>query len=450
MKGMRLDAIILGAGPAGLAVAHAMARQGARIKVIEPALRPGGAIRTLHEDGWLVETGPNTLQIDGADDRALLASYGLGDVLQEADHASARRFIFSKGRLHTLTNSPASLFKADLLSWRGKLRFLSEVFRARGGHADETVQTFMTRRFGAEAADLLMDPVVSGVHAGDPGRLCMANSFPSVTALERDYRSVILGLMRKPPSGRRIVGFPQGMQQLADAMAAPLRTEALQLGSMATLIRKDGQGWHVAWRDAHGQDDGASAKHLVVTAPHWQWPSLPFDEDLKKAFREWERAEAPPVTVVARGYDRAAIAHPLDGFGYLTPGNEKRKVLGCLFPSTVLPGRTPDGKALLCCFIGGARQPAQARLGDEALRAEVDRELAETLGVTGRPEKEWIQRWERAIPQYGVDQTRREEALTRAEARHPGLHFHGAFRGGISLMHVIRAGDALGRTLAQA
>ena len=235
----------------------------------------------------------------------------------------------------------------------------------------------------------------------------------------------------------------------ADAMAAPLRNEALQLGSMATLIRQDARGWNVAWRNAQGQDDGAFAKHLIVTAPHWQWASLPFEEELKKTFREWERAEAPPVTVVARGYDRSAVAHPLDGFGYLIPGKEKRQILGCLFPSTVLPGRTPEGKVLLCCFIGGARYPALARQTDEQLRAAVDRELAETLGVSGPPEKEWIQRWDRAIPQYGVDQSRREAALAHAEAKNPGLHFHGAFRGGIALMHVIRAGDALGRSLAK-
>ncbi len=445
---MQLDAIILGAGPAGLAVAHAMVRQGARVKVIEPASRPGGAIRTRREDGWLVETGPNTLQLEGAADRELLEGYGLGTSIQEADQASAQRFILSKGKLHALTNRPSSLFRAGLLSWRGKLRFLSEVFRPRGGHAEETVQAFVARRFGTEAADLLMDPVVSGVHAGDPGRLCMRNSFPSIPALEDSHRSVILGLMRRPPAKRAIVGFPDGMQQLADAMAGPLRTEALQLGAMATLIRRDARGWNVAWRNAHGQDEGALAKHLIVTAPHWQWPSLPFDEDLRRVFREWERTEAPPVTVVARGYDRSAVAHPLDGFGYLIPGNEKRRILGCLFPSSVLPGRAPAGKVLLCCFVGGARQPALARQSDAELRAAVDQELAETLGVSAPPEMEWIQRWERAIPQYGVDQTRREAALARAEAQNPGLHFHGAFRGGISLMHVIRAGDALGRSLA--
>lgn len=445
---MQLDAVILGAGPAGLAVAHALVRRGAKVKVIEPAMRPGGSIRTIQEDGWLVEVGPNTLQLEGDGDAALLQNYGLGDSLQTAEHAAAKRFILAHGKLHTLTSRPSSLFKSALLTGRGKLRLLSEIFRPRGGYPEETVEAFITRRFGTEAAALLMDPVVAGVHAGDPSRLCMENCFPAIHGLEATHRSIILGLMRQPPTNRRIVGFPQGMQQLADSMAAPLREGALQLGTMATMIRRDHKGWNVAWRNALGQDEGAAARHLIITAPHWQWASLPFDGDLKDTFREWERVEAPPVTVIARGYDRSAIDHPLDGFGYLTPSSAKRSVLGCLFPSTVLPGRAPAGQVLLCAFIGGARQPAIARKSDAELRTLLDRELAETLGVRGQPRKEWIQRWDKAIPQYGLGQTRREATLAQAEARYAGLHFHGAFRGGISLMQTIRGGEALGQKLA--
>ena len=153
---------------------------------------------------------------------------------------------------------------------------------------------------------------------------------------------------------------------------------------------------------------------------------------------------------MARGYARADVPHALDGFGYLTPGGEGREVLGCLFPSSVLPARAPADAVLLCCFIGGARRPELARRPDPELRALVDRELADTLGVRAAPRKEWIQRWDPAIPQYDAGQGRREEALARAEAAHPGLRFHGAFRGGISLMHAIRGGDELGRELAGA
>ena len=447
---MVLDAVILGAGPAGLAVANAMTRAGSKVKVIEPSGRVGGSIRTIREEGWLVETGPNTLQLEGDEDEALLAAYGLADATQSADMRAAKRYIYAHGRLHGLGANPLSLFGSGLLSWSGKLRLLTEPFRAQGGHVGETVEQFATRRFGPEAAAMLMDPVVSGVHAGDPSKLVMADCFPRVHAFEKEFGSVLNGLRQAPKVTRKVVGFPRGMQQLADAMAAPIGADNLRLRSVATQLRRDAKGWNVAWRDADGTEDGACAKHLVVTAPHWHWAALPFDESVTRLLRDWEDAAVPAVTVVARGYAVADVPHPLDGFGYLTPGAEKRDVLGCLFPTSVLPARAPEGHALLCCFIGGARRPDLAGLTDEALSKVVDDELAATLGITAKPRKEWIQRWERAIPQYDAGQRRRIAALAQAEAAHPGLHFHGAFRGGIALMHVIRTGDALGRALVRA
>lgn len=446
---MVLDAVILGAGPAGLAVANAMARAGKKVKVIEPSARVGGSIRTVREEGWLVETGPNTLQLEGEDDEALLATYGLAEATQAADMRAAKRYIYAHGKLNGLGANPLSLFGSDLLSWSGKFRLLSEPFRGKGGFVGETVEAFATRRFGAEAAAMLMDPVVSGVHAGDPAKLVMADCFPRIHAFEQEYGSVLGGLRRAPKVARKVVGFPRGMQQMADAMAAPIGADNVRLRSVATQIRRDAKGWNVAWRGADGTEEGACARRLVVTAPHWHWASLPFDESVTRLLRDWENASVPAVTVVARGYALGDVPHPLDGFGYLTPGAEKRDVLGCLFPTSVLPARAPQGYALLCCFIGGARRPELAALPDEAIRKIVDEELATTLGIQAAPSKEWIQRWERAIPQYDAGQHRREDALNQAEASHPGLHFHGAFRGGISLMQVIRSGDALGRALAK-
>jgi oxygen-dependent protoporphyrinogen oxidase len=447
---MGYDAVILGAGPAGLAVAHAMLRTGAKVKVLEPSSRIGGSIRTHREDGWIVETGPNTLQLEGSEDEALLATYGLGEVTQSADMRAARRYIFARGQLHGLGPSPLTILTSKLLSWRGKLRLLSEPFRAKGGHPGETVVEFATRRFGPEAAAMLMDPIVSGVHAGDPARLVMANCFPRIHAMEQDHGSVLNGLRRGPKTKRTVVGFPGGMQELAEAMASRIPAEDLRLRAVTTSLRRDARGWNVAWRGADGSEDGVTAKHLIVTAPFWNWGSLPFDETVTPYLRDWETSKVPPVTVVARGYARDDVPHPLDGFGYLTPGGEGRDVLGCLFPSSVLPGRAPEGHVLVCCFIGGDRRPELARLSEEALRRLVDDELAATLGISQAPKREWIQRWERAIPQYDAGQPRREAALAQAEAAHPGLHFHGAFRGGISLMHAIRGGDALGRSLAKA
>ena len=446
---MNHDAVILGAGPAGLAVGSALARQGRSVKILEPASRWGGSIRTEQKAGWIVETGPNTLQLEGAEDWELLNQYGLKAVTQVAHDTAAQRFIFAHGKLHGLTPHPISLFKSGLLSNAAKCRLLGELFIPRGGHEGETIHDFVSRRFGEEAALYLMDPVVSGVHAGDPGRLVMEYAFPRIHQLEQQHRSILWGLWRSPRTTRSIVGFPHGMQELADAIARTLPQDSISLNSITTMIRFDAGKWHLAWRDAHGQDQGTTASHLIITAPHWHWPSLPLEAALQNLLRPWERADAPPVTVVARGYDRRQVGHALNGFGYLTAGSESRQVLGCLFPSEILPQRAPEGKVLLCCFIGGARHPQLARSTDDALRKIVDEELAETLQVHGAPETEWIQRWEKAIPQYLHDQKRREQALTQAETQFAGLHFHGAFRGGISLMQVLRGGEALGQKIAQ-
>ncbi len=445
---MKADALIVGAGPAGLAVAAALTAAGRSCVVIDPARRAGGSIRTVREDGWLVETGPSTLQLEHAADHDLLCAYGLGGEMLEAATASAKRFILSRGRLHGLRPSPLSLLTSGLLSPIGRMRLLAEPLIPRGGHAGETVAAFARRRFGAQAAARLMDPVVSGVHAGDPDRLDMAACFPSVHGLEESHGSVILGLTRRGRGGRRIVGFKLGMQQLADAMAA--RAGDLRLGWNLMRLSRTGEGWSAVVRsDDTGAEEPVESRHVVVTSPPWRWRDTPFAGVVGETLASWARCEAPPVTVVARGYERSQVSHPLDGFGYLTPGEEKRRVLGCLFPSSVLEGRAPTGRALLCCFLGGARQPSMARLDDDELRGVVDRELAETVGASGRPEREWIQRWERAIPQYDHDQRRREARLVQAEQEAPGLRFHGSFRGGISLMQTIRGGDALGRSLAR-
>lgn len=443
--------MILGAGPAGLAAAAALAEAGRDSLVVDPADRVGGSIRTTVEDGWIVETGPNTLQLEQAADHELLCSYGLSDDIRGARTESAKRFILSRGRLHALRPSPLSLLTSGLLSPLGRLRLLAEPFIPRGGHAGETVAAFATRRFGREASARLMDPVVSGVHAGDPDRLDMAACFPSVHRLEAEYGSVILGLIRRRGHVRNVVGFRLGMQQLADAMRERAgRSAEFRLGWRAERLKKEGAGWSaVIRRSTDGAEEPVVCDRVIVTTPPWKWKDGPFDVPVAERLSPWSRCEAPPVTVVARGYDLGRIHHPLDGFGYLTPGEEGRRVLGCLFPSSVIPGRAPESKALLCCFLGGARQPAVARRDDDELRGIVDRELSETLGASGPPEREWIQRWEQAIPQYDHDQRRREACLAALEREEPGIRFHGAFRGGISLMHAVRGGDALGRTLAR-
>ena len=445
---MDLDAIVIGAGPAGLSVASALARGGRTLVVLDPANRAGGAVNTVHEAGWRVELGPNTLQLESEDDARLLESLGLGPEIREADVRGGRRLIAHGGELHALTSDPRSLLRSRLLSLGGKLRLAREVFQPRGNIEGETVRSFAERRFGAEVADRLVDPAINGIHAGDPGRLVLEHAFPMLARLEREHRSVLLGLRREPKAARRVVQFAGGLSRLTEAMLAQLPADTLRLRTTVTLIRRDAMGWNVAWRNADGTEDGARAAHLVITCPPWQWSTLAIGETLRRVLPDAERVEAPPVALVVRGYDRSQVRHPLDAFGVLLPRLEGRRILGVLFPSSVFPDCAPDGKVQLACFIGGAREPSLGRLDDKGLREIVDAELTDLLGVEGQPEREWIARWPRAIPQYNHGHSRFLAAMDEAESANPGLHFTGCFRGGISLMSTLRRGAELGSALA--
>jgi oxygen-dependent protoporphyrinogen oxidase len=442
-----LDTIILGAGPAGLAVAHELNKSGDKVKVVESSLRVGGSIRTINQDGWIVETGPNTLQINGEGDLKILHGYGLDKEILRANSSAASRFILSRGKLHTLTAQPTSLLKSNLLSFTEKVRLLSEVFIPRSKIKNESVFNFISRRFGSAAAELLMDPVIAGTHAGNPRELMIENCFPLLTELEKNHRSVLLGLIKNKKEARAIIGFKNGMQQLAEAMAESLK-DNIEIGCHLTLMQKSRGGWQVAWRNTRGEEHGGWAKNLIITIPHWQWSStLPFE--ILKDLEDWKLAPSPSVTVMARGYNQSDVPHRLNGFGYLVPQSEKREILGTLFSSSVLPSRAPAGKILLTSFIGGARQPQMAAKSDIALGEILDREYKETLGITARPEKEWIQRWEQSIPQYTLGQTERENSLALVESKNAGLYFHGAFRSGISLMQVIRGGHSLAQKISK-
>ena len=447
---MQFDAIILGAGPAGLSIAHELQRVGAKVKVLESTDRAGGSIRTIRDGEWIIETGANTLQTEGDADLEILKGYGLKNEMQFARTASAKRFILSRGKLHTLTAHPASLLKSNLLSFTEKLRLASELFRSRENFPNESIQAFMTRRFGKAAANLLMDPVVSGIYAGDPKELNMESCFPAIHSLEKSHRSVLLGLMQRPKVDRRIVGFKNGMQQLADAMAKPLDDRGtLEKSTRITEIKKEGDTWTVSWVDQTQTQQTATAPRVIITLPHWHWARLPLPNSIKQSLQPWEQSQVPSVTVVARGYKRSDVPHPLDGFGYLAPNNENREVLGCLFPSSVFSERTPKDHVLLCSFIGGSRHAALAARSDEEIRLSVNRELSETLGIKNAPVKQWIQRWPQAIPQYDEKQSAREKLLEQVEGEHAGLHFLGAFRHGVSLMSVIRRGHTLAQWLSR-
>jgi len=438
---------ILGAGITGLSAAWTLRQQGIPVVVFEAGGQAGGVVGSIREGDWLRETGPNTLFENAPEITTFLDGLDLRPRCLGAAAAAKRRYVVRGGEVVALPHSPLSFLCSRLLSWPAKFSVLQEPFRRRSpADREETVAEFVSRRLGAEFLDYVVNPFVAGVYAGDPAVLSVRHAFPKLHSLERDYGSLIRGALRRRnasagPRGR-MVSFPEGLEEIPRAIARRLGDD-LRVRHTVAAVRKAGPFWRVRYA-AGGQISEADFSALISALPPdalagMTWEEVPEAERLTGL----RKIPQPPVASVFMGFRREDVAHPLDGFGLLTPAVEKRRILGTLFSSTLFPGRAPAGHVALTTFVGGARQPELARADDCDVIGSVQQELAALLGVRHAPVITRLQRWPRAIAQYVVGFQRFKDACTAVETASPGLYLGGTCRDGVSLANCIIAGQRL-------
>lgn len=439
---------VIGSGIAGLAAATRLGQAGADVCVLEADQRAGGVIRTTRRDGFLVEHGPNTLQHPPPGLLGLIQEVGLADALIEAAPAARFRYVVRDGAPVALPTGPPGLLTTPLLSLRAKLRLLREPFvPARRAEGDESVADFVRRRLGPEPLAYGVDPFVAGIYAGNPEALAVRHAFPRLYRLEQEHGSLLRGAfrrMRAPDRApdaetprRGLFSFPGGLQTLPDVLAARLGAR-LRTGTQVVRLAPEGPGWRVEAL-ADGAPVTFEADAVVWAGPLHRLTDLDLATDVGLA--PLRAVVHPPVRVVALGFRRADVAHPLDGFGMLVPAAERAfRVLGALFSSSLFPGRAPSGHVLLTVFVGGARWPDLAGAADAAVEATVRADLTTLLGARGAPTYVQHVRWPHAIPQYGQGYGRVLETLEALEARHAGLAFAGSYRQGVAVADAAASG----------
>jgi len=443
---------VIGAGPSGLAVAwemvsRARARERAvQVEVYERAPRPGGNVWTDAVDGYRVEQGPEGFLDSSPRTIEIANALGLTDRLVGASEAARNRFLYVRGHLHPIPTGPLAFLRSGILSVPGRLRVLTEPLRPAGTAEDESVLSFATRRMGGEAARRLVGAMVSGIHAGDPAVLSMPAAFPVLAKMERAHGSLTRALMATRreakrtgrrgggpagPAGR-LTSFAGGLRDLIDALVRELGTR-VHLNAEAREARWTREGWRVG---IDGKDE--LFDRLIVTTPPWHAAALVnhTDPDLAVPLRAIPWA---PVTVVALGFAASELKGVnLDGFGFLVPAGQGVRVLGCLWSSSIFPGRAPQGRVLLRTLVGGARDPEVAEYDDEALLDLVRYDLGRTMGIEATPEMVRIYRHPRAIPQYTLGHLQRLRAVRQRLERLPGLLLHGNGYAGVALNDSLR------------
>ena len=449
---------IVGAGLSGLVTGLRLRQASAEVSIFEANARAGGPIQSVDKNGYRLERGPHTILERNLETTALIEELGLESEVVEANEDASIRYVVRDGRLHPVPMGLSDFLRTDLWSTGAKLRLLGEPFvPARDDDVDESLANFVRRRLGGEILDYAVGPLVGGIFAGRPRLLSARHAFDRMHELEREHGSLFKGMIHRglskafddsPSPQRRLLSFRDGSGQLTDALADRLDDAIAYDFSVDALTRDRADGWTVRsddGRESTGFDD------VVCTAPTHAIADMTIagpesDPSDLSALRD---VEYPPIAIVALGYERYRVDHPLDGFGFLVPEPEPYRVLGSLFMSSIFPGRAPDGRALLSSFVGGARHPELVDRSDEAIVEMVRTDLAELIGARGEPEMVDVFRWEHAIPQYEVGYGRILRLFDRLERVHRGLHFTGNYRDGIAVPDVIAgAGETAEAVLA--
>lgn len=355
---------VVGAGITGLALAHELVRRGAAVLVLEAALEPGGVMRSMRVDGRILEIGPQRTRLTPPL-RALIDELGLGDEVVTAP-PDLPLYVFRDSKLRRVPFSLRAAATTNLISWHGKARVLLEPL-TRGPRPDESVASFLIRKFGAEAYEVMLGPLYGGLYASDPREMLVRNTLAEALRTFGIDGSILLALARRRRDGGDPVpacSFRGGMRTLTDTLHA-MHRDRVHLGSPILSIRRRQDGFVL-----ETPHERVECERIVLTTPADVTAGLlaPIAPDAARL----ERLTYNPLAVVhlrAEGAPRA--------MGYQVALGERLETRGVTFNESLF-GR--DG--VYTAYLGGARNPEMVRMPDLRIGAIA---AAEFELATGRP-----------------------------------------------------------------
>jgi oxygen-dependent protoporphyrinogen oxidase len=425
-----LDLAIVGGGIAGLSAAYEAHRRGLRVRVLEAADRAGGVVYSERRDGWVIDAGPDSMLVQKPAAVALCRELGIADRLVSTLQPRTA-YVMRDGRLHPIVEGSflgfpvklSALVRASLFTAAGKLRMACEPFvpRARVDD-DESIASFVARRFGEEAVDYLAEPLLAGIHAGDVDRLSMRALFPRLVDAERHAGSVIRSfraLRARPSPQGAFVSLPGGTGELVEALVHALPPDAVTLSARVTDVRR------AADYTVESTAGALRARSLIVSTPAYVASHLlrGFDTTLAALC---DGVPYASTATVAFGFERAQVRHAMAGSGFVVPRVERSPLLAATWVTSKWPGRAPDGHVLLRAFLGGGRDPRRLERSDDELITAALEALTETMGIQGAPLFARLFRWTRQSPQYEVGHLARVASIERRLASLPGLFLAGS------------------------
>ncbi|MFB1052274.1 protoporphyrinogen oxidase [Paraliobacillus sp. JSM ZJ581] len=450
--------IIIGGGITGLTAAyylqHTIKERQLPYKVtlIEAMDKLGGKIETYKKNGFIIERGPDSFLIRKESGARLVRHVGLGENLIKND--TGKSFILVKDQLHEMPQGsvmgiPTSLSPfifSSLFSFRGKLRMLGDFFLPqKGPKHDQSVGAFFRHHLGNELLENLIEPLLSGIYAGNIDKLSLMATFPQFYEMEQSHRSLIIGarktLGNKTQHGSKktskFYSLKHGLQTLVEQIEKCLDPSIVQVVSGAKVKQIDKKGYTYQLLLDNGEVHVANSLALTTSVSQAKHMFNQFD-----FWDDFGEMKATSVANVAMAFDREAVPKDIDGTGFVVSRNGDYRITACTWTHKKWPETTPENKALLRCYVGKPGDEKVVTLSDDEIAAIALHDLKKIMGITAQPDFYVVTRWKDSMPQYEVGHLQRLDKLSQAmEEQLPGVFVAGNNYKGVGIPDCISQGE---------
>ncbi len=453
---------IIGGGISGLAAAYRLHKLAPSLEIalLERDTRFGGKLLTEQIDDFIIEGAPDSFLARKPRGVALCEELGIAHELygRDPNHADKTSVKWA-GALYPLPAGLSGMIPTDLdalannplISAAGRERLAQEItLPPAPPNGDESLAAFVTRRLGREVYEKLVEPLMSGIYAGDGEQLSLAATFPQLRQLELQHGSLLKGLMAAAPQSASkdsaaspapayppFVALRAGMGTLVDAIVAQLPANTLHTGVGVTTIQREpnSSGYTITL------DTGETlvVDALIITTPAYVTAQLvdALDPALATAHAAIPYASS---AIVSLAYDQTTTVAPV-GYGYVIPRTANSDVLACTCSSNKWSGRAPEGTFLVRVYLGRYGQRDVTQCNDQELITLARQEVRETLDIAAEPILTRIYRWPLSMPQYLIGHTTLLAEIDARLAQHPGLYLAGAAYRGVGIPDCIREGE---------
>lgn len=430
----RPDAVVVGAGIAGLTAARDLAAAGLSVLVLEGSPGVGGKLRLATVAGVEIDVGAESMLARRPEAVGLAAELGI-EVVHPASGSSQ---LWTRGSLRPLPRTllgvpldPADLAASGVLSDEGLERATHETALPLADH-DVSVGELLGSRLGREVVDRLTDPLLGGVYAGHASNLSAAAAIPQVVALLREHGSLRAAAAAVPPASDTpaFAGVEGGVGLLPERLAAGL--DVRMSAPVRELVRTS-TGFRLTIGSTRTPETLETGRVVLAT------PGPPTSRLLAdvapEAARELAAVEYASMAIVTLAVPALEVG---DSSGFLVPAVDGRRIKAATysFSKWGWVGAASDLR-ILRASIGRHREEASLQATDDELVARVVADLALATGQEIRPVEAHVQRWGGALPQYAVGHLDRVARIRAAIGTVPGLVLCGAAYDGVGIPAVI-------------